>query len=191
MNREVLHWGIKYKSMHTLYVYQISVEKILYNQMKDKAKIISHIRTSVMLVGSWWVWDKNYINNFKNSIKTAKHLLALLKRYIFCGFHPSRSKHATSQYSGPIQTSLRIRRKHWIETPISKLIFNPFHLAYYDFYSIYHCVTLKANVLYQILFTLFIQYTDSLFYHCVKKVDWKSTLKSEFQSYVLTTSTTS
>ena len=75
---------------------------------------------------------------------------------------------------------LGFRRKHWIETPISKLIINPFHFAYliliyYDFYSIYHCVRLKAIVLYQILFTLFIQHTDSLFYNCVKKVDWKST----------------
>ena len=51
--------------------------------------------------------------------------MARLEIYIVRGFHPSQSKHAWSEY----RLSGGCRRKHWIETLISKLIFDAFNFT--------------------------------------------------------------
>ena len=82
------------------------------------------------------------------------------------------------------------RRKHWIETYFkvnfqSILFYNTEILSIdYNFYLIYHCITFRSNVLYQCLSYLECLSSINILCSLRKEVDLKSTLKSEFYSFV-------
>ena len=112
-----------------------------------------------------------------------------LEIYIVCGFRQLQSKHSTSQCNVQRWTCCGLRRKHWIETPNFKIIFNPFttftsYKFYYQINSIYKCVIIVSKVLHQSSVYLIKKvYSSKCFsIHCVNTRELKLNLK--FQSNV-------